>query len=167
MEILLLLNIYISIVLMFFFENLIISTIYFIYIYINSVIIMLLYKIEFIGLIILLLYVGAISILIIFIVMMLNIRMKEKKKRINRIKTIIIELVIVEILLLKVIAREGINLENSYKSEFLRSRSNNYLIILGEILYTKYFDAFIILGIILLVALIGTVILIRENKRER
>ena len=124
---------------------------------------------EFLGMIMLIVYVGAVAVLFLFVVMMLNVAQqknqwftsKESSKHIP-FGLIISTLIFVEILI--VIGGwkykpEIFNINNSIN---LNSVSNTHS--LGKILYTDYIHVFQISGMILLVAMIGAIVL---TFRER
>ena len=124
---------------------------------------------EFLGMIMLIVYVGAVAVLFLFVVMMLNVAQqknqwftsKESSKHIP-FGLIISTLIFVEILI--VIGGwkykpEIFNINNSIN---LNNVSNTHS--LGKILYTDYIHVFQISGMILLVAMIGAIVL---TFRER
>ena len=119
---------------------------------------------EFIGMIMLIVYVGAVAVLFLFVVMMLNVAQqknqwfaaKDSSKHIP-IGLIISALIFVEIII--VIGGwkykpEIFNINNSFTQV---SISNTHS--LGQILYTEYIHIFQISGMILLVAMIGAIVL--------
>ena len=119
---------------------------------------------EFLGMIMLIVYVGAVAVLFLFVVMMLNVAQqknqwfasKESSKHIP-FGLIISTLIFVEILI--VIGGwkykpEIFDINNSIN---LNSVSNTHS--LGKILYTDYIHVFQISGMILLVAMIGAIVL--------
>ena len=140
---------------------------------------------EFLGMIMLIVYVGAVAVLFLFVVMMLNVAQqknqwftaKDSSKHIP-IGLIISTLIFVEIII--VIGGwkyrpEIFNINNSFTQ---LSESNTHS--LGQILYTDYIHVFQISGMILLVAMIGAIVLtyrqregvkrqsyIRQISRER
>ena len=119
---------------------------------------------EFLGMIMLIVYVGAVAVLFLFVVMMLNVAQqknqwfaaKDSSKHIP-IGLIISTLIFVEIII--VIGGwkykpEIFNIDNSFTQ---LSVSNTHS--LGQILYTDYIHVFQISGMILLVAMIGAIVL--------
>jgi len=119
---------------------------------------------EFLGMIMLIVYVGAVAVLFLFVVMMLNVAQqknqwfaaKDSSKHIP-IGLIISALIFVEIII--VIGGwkykpEIFNINNSFTQV---SISNTHS--LGQILYTEYIHIFQISGMILLVAMIGAIVL--------
>ena len=124
---------------------------------------------EFLGMIMLIVYVGAVAVLFLFVVMMLNVAQQknqwfasEESSKHIPFGLIISTLIFVEILI--VIGGwkykpEIFNINNSIN---LNSVSNTHS--LGKILYTDYIHVFQISGMILLVAMIGAIVL---TFRER
>jgi len=119
---------------------------------------------EFLGMIMLIVYVGAVAVLFLFVVMMLNVAQqknqwftsKDSSKHIP-IGLIISTLIFVEIII--VISGwkykpEIFDINNSISQA---SVSNTHS--LGQILYTDYIHVFQISGMILLVAMIGAIVL--------
>ena len=119
---------------------------------------------EFLGMIMLIVYVGAVAVLFLFVVMMLNVAQqtnqwftaKDSSKHIP-IGLIISTLIFVEIII--VIGGwkykpEIFDINNSFTQI---SVSNTHS--LGQILYTDYIHIFQISGMILLVAMIGAIVL--------
>tara|TARA_B100000965_G_scaffold405281_1_gene438693 strand:- start:1709 stop:2197 length:489 start_codon:yes stop_codon:yes gene_type:complete len=124
---------------------------------------------EFLGMIILIVYVGAVAVLFLFVVMMLNVSEQKQSWFIGKKSTHIPSGLIVSILifleLLVVISGW------KYKSNIVTSSilvideniSNTHAI--GRVLYTDYILYFQISGIILLLSMIGA-ILLTYRKRE-
>ncbi len=119
---------------------------------------------EFLGMIMLIVYVGAVAVLFLFVVMMLNVAQqknqwfasKDSSKHIP-VGLIISTLIFVEIII--VIGGwkykpEIFDINNSLTQS---SVSNTHS--LGQILYTDYIHVFQISGMILLVAMIGAIVL--------
>jgi NADH-quinone oxidoreductase subunit J len=125
---------------------------------------------EFLGMIMLIVYVGAVAVLFLFVVMMLNIveqvtRRSSRKGFINYISVGSIVGVIIFLELLVVIGGW------KYKGTFIPLSDININVdlsnthVLGNILYTDYIHLFQIAGMILLVAMIGAITL-TFSKRE-
>ena len=119
---------------------------------------------EFLGMIMLIVYVGAVAVLFLFVVMMLNVAQqknqwftaKDSSKHIP-IGLIISTLIFVEIIIVVggwKYKPEIFDINNSITQN---SISNTHS--LGKILYTDYIHIFQISGMILLVAMIGAIVL--------
>ncbi len=120
---------------------------------------------EFIGMIMLIVYVGAVAVLFLFVVMMFNVSQQNneqlrEKKNLNHIP---IGLLISTVIFFELIIVAG---GWKYKPELLKSFSsigidsnttNTHEI--GNVLYTDYIHIFQLSGMILLVAMIGAIVL--------
>jgi len=125
---------------------------------------------EFLGMIMLIVYVGAVAVLFLFVVMMLNITEQVTKKPsrkgfINNISIGSVAGIIIFLELLVVIG--GWKYKGSFipisNSNLDQNISNTHA--LGRVLYTDYIHLFQISGMILLVAMIGAITL-TFNRRE-
>ena len=126
---------------------------------------------EFLGMIMLIVYVGAVAVLFLFVVMMFNVSQQnndqlKEKKNFNHIP---IGLLISTVIFFELIIVAG---GWKYKPELLKSFSsigidsnttNTHEI--GNVLYTDYIHVFQLSGMILLVAMIGAIVL-TFRKRE-
>ena len=126
---------------------------------------------EFIGMIMLIVYVGAVAVLFLFVVMMLNVSQHKNEwlsgeKNSNHIP---VGLLIGAVIFFELIIVAG---GWKYKPELLKtfssigidlSTTNTHEI--GKILYTDYIHLFQLSGMILLVAMIGAIVL-TFRKRE-
>ena len=125
---------------------------------------------EFLGMIMLIVYVGAVAVLFLFVVMMLNVAQQKNQWFLSESssKHIPIGFIISTIIFFELIIVIG---GWKYKPELLNndnllikdSLSNTHS--LGQVLYTDYIHIFQISGMILLVAMIGAIVL-TFRKRE-
>jgi len=119
---------------------------------------------EFLGMIMLIVYVGAVAVLFLFVVMMLNVAQQKNQwfSSANNSKHIPIGLIISTIIFFELIIVIG---GWKYKPELfnnLNVSTNNGISnthSLGQILYTDYIHIFQISGMILLIAMIGAIVL--------
>ena len=119
---------------------------------------------EFLGMIMLIVYVGAVAVLFLFIVMMLNVSQQKNQWFLSTSssKHIPLGLIISTIIFFELIIVIG---GWKYKPDLFEnlnlttpnSMSNTHL--LGQIIYTDYIHIFQISGMILLVAMIGAIVL--------
>jgi NADH-quinone oxidoreductase subunit J len=124
---------------------------------------------EFLGMILLIVYVGAVAVLFLFVVMMLNVAEQKQSWFIGKKSTHIPSGLIVSVLifleLLVVIG--GWKYKDNIKSSSLLSVdkefSNTHQI--GNVMYTDYVLYFQLCGVILLLSMIGA-ILLTYRKRE-
>ena len=119
---------------------------------------------EFLGMIMLIVYVGAVAVLFLFVVMMLNVAQQKNQwfSSANNSKHIPIGLIISTIIFFELIIviggwRYKTELFNFQNVSFNNEISNTHS--LGLILYTDYIHIFQISGMILLIAMIGAIVL--------
>ena len=120
---------------------------------------------EFLGMIMLIVYVGAVAVLFLFVVMMLNVAQQKNQWFLSSQSSrhIPIGLIISTIIFFELIIVIGgwkykpELFENIKSTSSLEGVSNTHS--LGEILYTDYIHVFQISGMILLVAMIGAIVL--------
>ena len=125
---------------------------------------------EFLGMIMLIVYVGAVAVLFLFVVMMLNVAEQKQSwfRGLKKSTHIPIGLIVSIIILLEVLVVIG---GWKYKANFIgtdsivadKNFSNTHQ--LGSVLYTDYIYLFQIAGIILLLSMIGAIVL-TYRKRE-
>ena len=119
---------------------------------------------EFVGMIMLIVYVGAVAVLFLFVVMMLNVAQQKKQwfSSIESSKHIPLGLLISVIIFFELIIVIGgwklkpeiiSSISSSSNSEISNTHS------IGNILYTDYIHLFQLSGLILLVAMIGAIVL--------
>ena len=119
---------------------------------------------EFLGMIMLIVYVGAVAVLFLFVVMMLNVAQQKNQWFVSKDSSrhIPIGLLISVIIFFELIIVIGgwkykPDLFNSTKSSIENGVSNTHS--LGQVLYTDYIHVFQISGMILLIAMIGAIVL--------
>ncbi len=119
---------------------------------------------EFLGMIMLIVYVGAVAVLFLFVVMMLNVAQQKNQWFVSKDSSrhIPIGLLISVIIFFELIIVIGgwkykPDLFNSAKSSLEKGVSNTHS--LGQVLYTDYIHVFQISGMILLIAMIGAIVL--------
>ena len=120
---------------------------------------------EFLGMIMLIVYVGAVAVLFLFVVMMLNVSLQKNQwfaaeRGSSHIPIGIIVSVIIFFELIVVVGgwKFKPNLEpGSFNLNVTSDKTNTHSI--GEVLYTDYIHLFQLSGMILLVAMIGAIVL--------
>ena len=151
-------------------RNTVYSVFFLILVFISISILFIMIGAEFLGMIMLIVYVGAVAILFLFVVMMLNIteQLTKRSSRRGLINNISVGSIVGVIIFLELLVAVG---GWKYKGTFVSlSDINLNLAIsnthaLGNILYTEYIHLFQISGMILLVAMIGAITL-TFSKRE-
>ena len=119
---------------------------------------------EFLGMIMLIVYVGAVAVLFLFVVMMLNVAQQKNQWFVSNASSrhIPVGLLISIIIFFELIIVIGgwkykPDLFNSGKLIISENISNTHS--LGQVLYTDYIHIFQISGMILLIAMIGAIVL--------
>ena len=125
---------------------------------------------EFLGMIMLIIYVGAVAVLFLFVVMMLNVAQQKNQWFSAResSKHIPVGLIISTIIFFELIIVIGgwkykPDLVSSISLNIDSSISNTHS--LGQVLYTDYVHVFQISGMILLVAMIGAIVLTFRQRK--
>ena len=119
---------------------------------------------EFLGMIMLIVYVGAVAVLFLFVVMMLNVAQQKNQWLLSEdssghipIGLIISALIFFELIIVVGGWKYKPDLFNSDNLQISSELSNTHS--LGQILYTDYIHVFQISGMILLIAMIGAIVL--------
>jgi NADH-ubiquinone oxidoreductase chain 6 len=166
-------------------KNPIVSVLFLIGLFSSIAVYLIILGINFIGLSYLLVYVGAVSILFIFILMLINIRISELTSETNRsiplafIVSIAFNYSIIQLLpysILEYKELDIINLYTIYKKETLKETYftiiNNWdnnitevsdITSIGNIIYTNYSIWLIIASVILLLAMVGAIVITRKQ----
>ncbi|SMH47728.1 NADH-quinone oxidoreductase subunit J [Mesorhizobium australicum] len=143
------------------------SVLYLILTFFNAAALFLLTGAEFLGMILLVVYVGAVAVLFLFVVMMLDVDFAELKQGALQYAPIgaLVGLILAAELIVVV---GGYTFAPQLASTVaqptpdLATRSNTAA--LGDILYTDYFFHFQIAGLVLLVAMVGAIVLTLRHK---
>lgn len=146
------------------------SVFYLIFTFVNASALFFLLGVEFLAVIFLIVYVGAVSILFLFVVMMLNIKLVEWTESLTRFVpiTLIIGLVFLSQATTLLNSFSNTNLlSNGEFVDWIRSFINfSNVEILGQYLYTDFSFLFLLCSMILLVAMIGAIILALDHHRQ-
>jgi len=151
------------------------SVLFLILTFISSAGLLFLLEVEFISLIFIVVYVGAIAVLFLFVVMMLDIKISDSKREFLKYFPVGSFLGFAFLIEIFIILTE--NLDSSPYNQIAGNLYINWLEkvdystnieALGQILYTYYFLYFLIAGIILLIAIIGAIVLtLTFNKKAK
>ena len=124
---------------------------------------------EFLGMIMLIVYVGAVAVLFLFVVMMLNVAQQKNQWFLAKSSSghIPIGLIISTIIFFELIIVVGgwkykPELTNPTNLTLISDISNTHS--LGQVLYTDYIHIFQISGMILLIAMIGAIVLTYRQR---
>ena len=148
-------------------KNPIHSVLFLILVFFNTAILFLFSGAEFLAMILLIVYIGAVAVLFLFVIMMLDINTaKLRQSFLNYLPIGLFVGFIILLELLYVVCQSKLIFptknvtENKITNEIFENTK-----IIGNVLYTDYFLLFQLSGIILLVAMIGA-ILLTLRKRE-
>ena len=168
-------------------KNPIVSVLYLIGLFLCIASYLIIIGISFIGLSYLLVYVGAVSILFLFILMLINVRISELfSESNNSIPLVLIVILSINSILFEVIPSNNVVLGINYKSFinniFVNYYENdniyfvtvnnwdnnlletNHISSIGSIMYTNYSIWLLITSIILLLAMVGTIVITIQQK---
>ena len=121
---------------------------------------------EFIALLLIMVYVGAVAVLFLFVVMMLDVDFVELKQ--GFLSYLPAGLVVAFIILAETIMVSAAYFSGESKTVVPTDPETSNLERFGDVLYTQYAGAFEAAGLILLVAMIGAIVLtLRERKGVR
>ena len=141
------------------------SVLWLIVAFFNAAGLMLLVGAEFIAMLLVIVYVGAVAVLFLFVVMMLDIDFASLRRGFTANLPFGIILAIV-------LAGEVIVAAMSWKAgptlsgHAIRAAAQPNIVALGQLLYSRYLFAFEIAGLILLVAMVGAIVLTHRSRGD-
>jgi len=145
------------------------SVLFLIFTFFNAAIIFLIFKAEFLAMTLLIVYVGAVAVLFLFVVMMLNISesiIKEGFLRYFPFGLLLISIFLIELFMIfnsdKIIFPES----GLLKINEIMNLGMDNTKSLGLFLYTDYFIIFQISGFLLLLAMIGAIVLAHSDIKN-
>ena len=148
-------------------RNTVYSVFFLILVFVTISILFIMIGAEFLGMIMLIVYVGAVAVLFLFVVMMLNVteQITKRSTRKGIINNISVGSIVGTIIFLELLVVVG---GWKYKGTFVSLSATNFSIsnthALGSVLYTDYIHLFQISGMILLIAMIGAITLTFTKK---
>ena len=149
-------------------KNPIHSVLFLILVFFNTSILFLFSNAEFLAMVVLIVYIGAVAVLFLFVIMMLDINISKLRQTfLNYLPIGLLVGFIILLELIYVVSQSKLNF--TQKISINNNNISNQMLdntkTIGNILYTDYFLLFQISGIILLVAMIGAIFL-TIRKRE-
>lgn len=141
----------------------------------NAAALLFLLEVEFFGLLLLIVYVGAIAVLFLFIVIMLNTKESVSLLHFGEWQKYLPAtlffglLLVVELVFIFSSSFERINLNYSFFESY-----QNYLFVLdevsnlkalGQILFSVYFFYVLLAGLVLLISILGSIVLVLQKKK--
>jgi NADH-quinone oxidoreductase subunit J len=141
------------------------SVLWLILAFFNAAGLMLLAGAEFIAMLLVIVYVGAVAVLFLFVVMMLNIDFATLRSGFTKNLPfgLIVALVLMGEMIVAVTAwEEGAGIGNAAPPP----NAVPNIVALGELLYTRYLFPFELAGLVLLVAMIGAIVLTHRKRGD-
>ena len=130
------------------------SVFYLVMSFVNAAVMLVIWGIDYIGLMLIIVYVGAIAIIFLFVVMMIN----EKKEESNRTRYVPIGVIAMIVMMVEVYQKypemKEVG-EESYKYKINGGETN--ITMMGEMIYT--WELIMYGGVVLLVAMVGAIVL--------
>jgi NADH-quinone oxidoreductase subunit J len=141
------------------------SVLWLIVAFFNGAGLMLLLGAEFIAMLVVIVYVGAVAVLFLFVVMMLDIDFASLRSGFtaNLPFGIIIALVLLAEVIVAVLAH---NTGPALSGRAIPAAVQPNIVALGQLLYSRYLFAFELAGLILLVAMIGAIVLTHRSRGD-
>src|SRR5690242_10091303 len=141
------------------------SVLWLILAFFNAAGLMLLVGAEFIAMLLVIVYVGAVAVLFLFVVMMLDIDFAQLRSGFTR--NLPFGLIIALVLLAEVIV--AVNAWHSgptLSGREIPNAAQPNIVALGQLLYSRYLFAFELAGLILLVAMVGAIVLTHRSRGD-
>jgi NADH-quinone oxidoreductase subunit J len=141
------------------------AALFLVFAFFNSAILWLLMEAEFLAIVLVLVYVGAVMVLFLFVVMMLDINVAQMRQGFTRyapLGVVIAVLVVVEIGSVVWVKQLGIEAAPAVATA-AKGYSNTRE--LGELLYTEYLYPFELAAVLLLLAIIAAIVLTMRPRR--
>jgi NADH-quinone oxidoreductase subunit J len=131
----------------------------------NAAGLMLLVGAEFIAMLLVIVYVGAVAVLFLFVVMMLDIDFAQLRSGFTR--NLPFGIIIALVLLIEiVIALFAHSAGPALGNRAIAAASQPNIVALGQLLYSRYLFPFELAGLILLVAMIGAIVLTHRRRGD-
>lgn len=148
------------------------SVLWLIFAFFNATGLFILLGAEFLATVLVIVYVGAVAVLFLFVVMMLNINFTKLKEGFHKYVPVCTLIALVLMFDLFLVITKSTDVSFSVKSTLsfaeFAGLTNTHAI--GSVLYTDYMSVFLIAGMILLVAMVSAIVLTyrkRENVRRQ
>ncbi len=141
------------------------SVLWLILAFFNAAGLMLLLGAEFIAMLLVIVYVGAVAVLFLFVVMMLDIDFASLRSGFT--KNLPFGIIIALVLLAEiVVAVSAWQAGPTLSGHVVPTTVQPNIVALGQLLYSRYLFAFELAGLILLVAMIGAIVLTHRTRRD-
>jgi NADH-quinone oxidoreductase subunit J len=141
------------------------SVLWLILAFFNGAGLMLLLGAEFIAMLMVIVYVGAVAVLFLFVVMMLDIDFASLRSGFTRNLPFGI-LIALALLAEMIVAVSAWQAGPTLSGRAVAATGQPNIVALGQLLYSRYLFAFELAGLILLVAMIGAIVLTHRTRRD-
>jgi NADH-quinone oxidoreductase subunit J len=141
------------------------SVLYLILAFVNAAGLFVLLGAEFLAMILIVVYVGAVAVLFLFVVMMLDVDFAELRQGFLNylpIGLVVVGIVVGELLFVALTWAIGPNVPQAISAPIPQTVSNTEA--LGRVLYTQYIYYFQAAGVVLLVAMVGAIVLTLRHR---
>ena len=142
------------------------SVLFLILTFCNAAAILFIFNAEFLGLIFVIIYVGAIAVLFLFVIMMLNVKIQDqqslsfsifKSSYVIRFFSVYLIFILIFLVYKSIFSDYKLIIDTS--TSILNFDSLNNIDVLGQFLYNYFLVSFLLAGLILLIALVGAIVL--------
>ncbi|HJS41172.1 MAG TPA: NADH-quinone oxidoreductase subunit J [Sphingomicrobium sp.] len=153
-----------SAVLVIFARNPVHSVLWLILAFFNAAGLMLMTGAEFIALLLVIVYVGAVAVLFLFVVMMLDIDFSQLRSGFT--KNLPFGLLVALVLLAEIIIAANARGAGPLIADRPPDAAQPNIVALGEAMYSRFLFPFEIAGLILLVAMVGAIVLTHRSRKD-
>ncbi|HXG99497.1 MAG TPA: NADH-quinone oxidoreductase subunit J [Sphingomicrobium sp.] len=154
----------VSAILVIFARNPVHSVLWLILSFFNAAGLMLILGAEFIAMLLVIVYVGAVAVLFLFVVMMLDIDFAAMRSGFTR--NLPFGLLLALVLLAEIIIAVSAWKAGPVTQGVVQADARPNIVALGELLYTRFLMPFELAGLILLVAMIGAIVLTHRRRSD-
>ena len=141
------------------------AVLFLVFAFFNSAVIWLLLQAEFLAIVLVLVYVGAVMVLFLFVVMMLDVNVAQMREGFTRyapLGLLIAAIVVAEIGSVVWVKNLGAAAEPAIGAAVAADHSNTR--VLGELLYTRYLYPFELAAVLLLLAIVAAIVLTMRHR---
>ena len=141
------------------------AALFLVFAFFNSAVIWLLLEAEFLAIVLVLVYVGAVMVLFLFVVMMLDVNVAQMREGFTRyapLGILIALIVVAEIGSVVWVKQPGRRRVRRRRERRVEGYSNTRA--LGELLYTKYLYPFELAAVVLLIAIVAAIVLTMRHR---